>query len=326
MAKLFLVNAVHPHPERSPRLLKVLWAVEAGVAGALGALGRRLGPERASARGNRLLRRLGPRLAKTAVIRRNLEIAFPEKDGAEIEALVGDVWGNFGSTLAEYGHLETICHLEAAQRLEIIPKADFEVFKPGGRPAIFVAAHLANWEIAPGAVVELGVPLTGIYTPLPNPRLDRLLYRNREQLRCGMVEREGAVRHLVKALRKGVSVGLIVDQRVDAGEPVPFFGHDMNTSITPAQLALRFDCELIPVQVRRLESARFRVIFHAPLQPDPTLASDRERILQLTTRLNALFEGWIRDRPGEWWCAKRRWAKQLYGGRHERASKGIDSE
>jgi len=325
LAKLFLTNALHRRLDRSPRLLNGLWAVEAAAAGTLNALGRRLRPERASALGNRLMRRLGPRLRKTAVIRRNLEIAFPEKDGAEIEALVLDVWGNLGSILAEYGHLETLCHREAAQRLEIIRQADFEVFKPNGRPAIFVAAHLANWEMAPGAVVELGIPLTGIYTPLPNPRLDRMLYRARERLGCGMVERQGAVRHLVTALRKGVSVGLIVDQRVDAGEPVPFFGHAMNSSITPAQLALRFDCELIPVQVQRLGDARYRVIFHAPVTADPAVPDDRERVVQMTARLNTLFEAWIRERPGEWWCAKRRWAKQLYARHHERASTGIQN-
>jgi len=318
------VSGQHTALRLVARTVKGLWAVEAGVAGALDTLGRRLRPERASARGRSLLRRLGPRLRKTAVIRRNLEIAFPEKDVLEIAALVRDVWGNMGSVLAEYGHLETICHREAEQRLEILRQADFDVFKPDGPPAIFVAAHLANWEIAPGAVVKLGVPLTGIYTPLTNPRLDRLLYRARERLGCGMVEREGAVRHLVAALRNGVSVGLIVDQRVDAGAPVPFFGHAMNSSITPAQLAQRFDCELIPVQVQRLESARFRVIFHAPVRPDHAVVDDRERVLQMTARLNALFEAWIRERPGEWWCAKRRWAKQLYGGRQERTAAGID--
>jgi KDO2-lipid IV(A) lauroyltransferase len=102
---------------------------------------------------------------------------------------------------------------------------------------------------------------------------------------------------------------LIVDQRVDSGEPVPFFGRDMLTSITPAQLALRFDCDLIPIQTQRLKSARFRVIIHDAVRPDDETADKHSKALQMTRKINALFESWIRERPQEWMCTKRRWPK-----------------
>lgn len=311
MPKVFVADFLRERADKSPRLLRLLWAIEGGLNGALGALSRRVSPDRASAAGRWLLRVLGPRLDKTRIIRHNLQIAFPEKSESEIERLVRDVWGNLGSILTEYPHLGIICNREAASRLEIELRGDSDVFKNGGQPAIFVSAHLANWEIAPGAVAWQGIPLTGIYTPIQNPRIDRMLYRARAKLNCGMVKREGAVRQLIKELKKGVSVGLIVDQRVDVGEAVPFFGHAMNTSITPAQLALRFGCELIPVQVQRLGGARFRVIFHEPVQPDHTTTGEREKILQMTRKVNTLFESWIRERPQEWICTKRRWPKDL---------------
>ena len=311
MAKLFLANALRKRADRSPRLLRLLWAIEGGLIGALAALSRRVSPDRASATGRRLMRALGPRLAKTRVFRRNLQIAFPEKSAGELDELVREIWGNMGAILAEYPHLETICRSEAAQRLEIIRKGDSQVFRDAHRPAVFVSAHLANWEIAAGAVVFVGVPLTGIYTPIQNPWFDRMLYRARLALNCGMVKREGAVRQLMKALKNGISVGLLVDQRVDAGEPVAFFGHDMNTSMTPAQLALRFDCELIPVQVQRREGARYRVIFHEPVRADDGAADEHEKMLQMTRKLNGLFESWICERPHEWMCSKRRWPKDL---------------
>ena len=81
------------------------------------------------------------------------------------------------------------------------------------------------------------------------------------------------------ALKQGTSVGLIVDQRVDSGEPVRFFGRDMLTSITPAQLALRFDCDLIPIQIQRLKGARFRAIIHDAVRPDDETADKHSKIL-----------------------------------------------
>lgn len=306
MAKLFLGDK---HTDRSPRVLQLLWAIESGLLGLLGGLSRLLSPDLASSAGRRLMRRLGPRMDKTRHIRRNLKIAFPEKNTADIDELVRDIWGNLGSILAEYPHLGTICHREAEQRLEYVMRSDPQVFRKTGKPAVFVSAHLANWELAAGAIVHLGIPLSVVYTQLQNPHMERMLYRARQSLGCGLVERDGAGRQLIRCLKQGTSVGLIVDQRVDSGEPVPLFGRDMLTSITPAQLALRFDCELIPVQIQRLKDARFRVIFHEAVEADDETADKPSKALQMTLKINALFESWIRERPQQWMCTKRRWPK-----------------
>jgi KDO2-lipid IV(A) lauroyltransferase len=218
-----------------------------------------------------------------------------------------------GAVLAEFPHLERIYNSKPGEYIELVHTAISEVFQDNAdRPAaVFVTAHLANWEIAAVSIVLQGVPLAVVYTSLQNPKLDRLLRRSRKSLRCELIERDSAGRQLIRQLKQGTSVGLIVDQRVDSGEPVPFFRHNMQTTITPAQLALRFKCDLIPVQVQRLPNARFRVIFHAPITADDETASEREKMLQMTRKTNALFENWIRERPEEWLCSKRRWAKDL---------------
>jgi KDO2-lipid IV(A) lauroyltransferase len=290
-------------------MLKLLWMSESGIVAVIGGLSRLLPADLASRAGARLMRTIGPRLDKTRHVRRNLKIAFPEKSEADIEALIRELWGNVGSTLAEFPHMGTICRRHGEPRVEFVMRGDPEVFRRTGKPVVFVSAHLANWEISAGAVAHLGIPLTAVYTRLQNPYLDRLLLRARQALGCRLVERDSAARELVRCLKQGTSVGLIVDQRVDSGEPVPFFGRDMLTSITPAQLALRFDCDLIPVQVQRLNGARFRIIVHEAVEADDRSADKHTRALQMTRKINGLFESWIRERPQEWMCSKRRWPK-----------------
>ena len=85
----------------------------------------------------------------------------------------------------------------------------------------------------------------------------------------------------------------------------------MLTSLTPAQLALKFGCELIPVQIQRRQGANFRVIFHEPITVDDDSLDNQQKILQMTRKINILFESWIRERPHEWMCTKRRWPKHL---------------
>jgi len=308
LAKLLIGNK---HKTYSPRVLKILSATETVSLNLLVRFGRLFSVDRASRIGARLMRRLGPGLDKTRLIRRNLKLAFPHKSEAELDRLIADIWANLGRILAEYPHLETICHSQAAQYLEFVIPDDLEVFKNPAKPAVFVSAHLANWELAAGSIVQQGVPLRVVYTRLQNPGMDRLLYQAREGLGCGLIERNGAARKLIRCLKHGTSVGLIVDQRVDVGEPVPFFGHNMRSSITPAQLALRFGCELIPVQIQRQHDAHFRVIFHPAIKPTDENAPDEQKFLQMTAKINALFEAWIRERPAEWMCTKRRWPKHL---------------
>ena len=117
MAKLILGDK---HKTHSPRLLRLLWALEAGIVGLLGAIGRLLPADTASRIAARLARRIGPRLDKTRLIRRNLKLAFPEKTPAELDQLVRGIWGKLGSIVSEYPHLPTICGSQADQRLEIV--------------------------------------------------------------------------------------------------------------------------------------------------------------------------------------------------------------
>jgi KDO2-lipid IV(A) lauroyltransferase len=309
MARLILANTFSKAVKRLPLLQRFLWAVEAGIFGIFLGIGRLLSPEHASALGRRIFRAVGPRMDKTRIFRRNLTLAFPEKSASEIEALIRDIWGNLGSVLAEYPHLPTYAVPGEPDRLDIVVNCDSPVFNNTGTAAVFVSAHLANWEIPLAAGIRLGIPLSVLYTPLQNPWLDRMLYRARARMGFSLLPRDGGIRTLVREIGSGRSVGLLVDQRVDSGEPVPFFGLEMNTSTTPARLALRYHCDLIPIRVQRLGDARFRVSFEPPITPSAGITDDHRKILDMTRQLNELFEAWIRERPQEWLCSKRRWAK-----------------
>ena len=309
MAKLLLGNSLKKAADRMPVLKHFLWGIEALVIGAFFGICALLSPDRASAAGRWLFRLAGPHLDKTRIFRRNLSLAFPDKSMAEIEGLIREIWGNVGAVLAEYPHLQAIASDTTPQRTEVVIEGGSRVFRQSGKPAVFVAAHLSNWELPPAAGVKLGLPVSVVYTPLQNPWLDRMLYRAREKMGFSLVPRDGGMRTLIRELSRGRSIGLVVDQRVDEGEPVPFFGIDMNTTITPARLALRYDCELIPIRVERLNGARFRVTFHAPVTAPEGVTDEHRKMLAMTRKVNDLFEAWITENPQDWLCSKRRWPK-----------------
>ncbi len=257
------------------------------------------------------MRALGPRLRRTRRIKTNLALAFPNRSEQEIDQLVREVWGNFGRVLAEYPHLRAICGGGSKPRVDVATRWDIEAWRRAGKPAIFVSAHLGHPELAGCAIVALGIPLTVVYSAQKNPLIDRMVQRKRRATGCEFVAKEAATRPLLRDLESGRSIGLFTDQRVDEGEPLSFFGRDALTTVSPARLALKFDCELVPVRVERLDGARYRVTFHEPVRPEDMASGGHEKALSMMRQINHLFESWIRERPQQWYCIKRRWSKSL---------------
>lgn len=311
MAALFLNDALRKRIDRVASLQRVRWRTEAALLSLFWGVCARLEPQAASAFGARLLRSVGPRLAKDPHVRRNLRLAFPDRTEAEIGELGREVWASAGAVLAEYPHFTAICHDDFAGHVEYVEHYDLDDYRAGRKHGLFVSAHVGNVELTGAAAVRQGIPITAIYAPSQNPFIDRMLRRRREALGCGLISLDEGARPLVRELAEGRSVGLIVDTRDDDGVPVPFFGRDKLTTLAPARLALRFGCELIPGRVERLGPARFRLTAYEPIRPDPELGSDKERAIQMMAELNRLFEGWIRERPEQWLCLKRTWPKTL---------------
>ena len=306
---LFVDSPAWQALRQAPLGQKSVWLAQALGLSTVWLVSAALSPDRASAAGRWLMERLGPRQPRTLKIKRNLRYAFPDRNEDQIEALARETWGNFGAVMAEYPHLGVIRKSRHPQRIETVIKGDIEAFQKPNTPAIFVTAHIGNWELAAGFIVDRGIPLSVIHSEQSNPLVLSLLQRKREMLGCDFVAKEAGVRPLIRLLEKGTSIGLLADVKIPTGEPLSFFGRDALTTVTPARLALKFNCELVPVQVERLHQAHFRITFHPPILPDDPTGDRQTQTLQMTRKINALYESWIHARPGQWWCAKNRWPK-----------------
>lgn len=308
MAKFILGNAFRDKALGHPMAQRVLWALDVVFVGLLLAVFRALPVAWASALGARLGRLFGRILKRrNRHVRANLSLALPDRSPAGIDALAGDVWANAGAVLAEYPNLYRIAdprrdHLEV-EIVEPIPAYD----SPPDRPVVFVAAHMANWELAGAAIAQLGFRPRLMYAPLANPWLDRLMLYYRGALGGDLVSRSAGLRGFLEALKARQAVAMIVDRKIEGGKPLEFFGAQKASSVLPARLALRSKVPLVPVEIQRLPGARFRIRFHAPLEPSDPEAATEAQAIDLTRQINAKFEDWIRARPGEWLCTSKIW-------------------
>lgn len=294
----------------------LMWLLEAGAIGLMWLVCALLPINRASALGRVLMGWLGPRLQLNKKVRRNLTLAFPDRSKQEIRKLARGCWGNFGRVLAEYPHLKTICGSGLERHIEVVLDGQAAAWRDAGRPAVFVSAHLANWELPAAIAVAKDIPLSAIYTPRKNPLIDRMMQYQRRALGCQFASKLGGIRTLYRHLADGRSVGIVADQRVETSELVPFFGRNARTATMPARLALKFDYELVPVRVERIDGPRFRLTVCEPIRPRQDITDPQAQAFDMTHRVNAAFESWIRERPHEWHCTKRRWPKSAAAEAH----------
>ncbi|MDH5748039.1 MAG: lipid A biosynthesis lauroyl acyltransferase [Rhodospirillales bacterium] len=260
----------------------------------------------ASAVGGWLGRTFGPYLGITSRARRNLSLAFPEKTKSEIEAIIAAMWDNLGRTAFEYPHLDRLRFYDDGGDVEVLNPEHIDALKNDGKAGIFFSAHLANWEVAALGAVRRGLPIHLIYRAPNNPWVDRLFHHrlpgDSEMIPKGSI---GAKR-AIKMLTSGEHLGMLVDQKMNDGIAVPFFGRDAMTAPALALFALKYDCPVVPARVERLKGARFRITVFPPLEIVRTgdIHSD---ILANMTRVNAMIESWIREKPEQWLWLHNRW-------------------
>jgi KDO2-lipid IV(A) lauroyltransferase len=290
---------------RPPRLDFSDWLEAAGAALGFGAF-RLLALDWASALGGRLARAIGPRLGISKRARLNLARAMPELASAEIERIVAGMWDNLGRVAAEYPHLRQIRVFDPRGRVETHGFEHMDRAVAAGRRMIIFSGHLANWEIGMLAAAQYGIQVAQIYRAANNPFVDRMITRLRDD--AGELIPKGAVaaKRAIAVLRRGAHLTMLADQKMNDGIPVSFFGRTAMTSSALASLALRFDCELLPARVERLAGARFRLTVYPPL-PLPRSGDHHADVAELMALVNRTLEGWIRERPEEWFWLHRRW-------------------
>ncbi|MDX2221355.1 MAG: lysophospholipid acyltransferase family protein [Rhodospirillaceae bacterium] len=291
-------------PAPAVRLRHRLEAVLAGWA--LAALAK-LNFPLASDAGAALARLLGPLGGAWRTARANLDLALPELDAGTRQAIARQAFANFGRVMAEYAQLPWLWRTRWDRFIDVTGREHLQSL--GRKGAIVFSAHLGNWELIPMVLAALGKPAMIVYRAPNNPLVDARIAAIRGQYAAGLAAKgaEGA-REIVDHLKAGGVVYMLVDQKMNTGLEVPFFGRGAMTGKAVARLALRHACALVPARCERLGDCKFRVSFEAPVWP---AGSDRDEadVREVLTRINQRIEAWVRATPGQWLWMHQRWPK-----------------
>ena len=268
-----------------------------------------IGLKNASNIGSILGRLVGPLFRSKKITENNIKIGLGNIDKRKQEKIINDMWSNIGRTLAEYVYLKDFKFNESKlNHIKINGLNYLDQIKKSNESVIFFSGHFANFELMAMELDKSGIKTAAIYRPLNNIFLNPVMEYLRMKYICPNQIRKGRIgtREIINKMKNGYSIALMADQRVGEGKKIPFFNKPAHTTTIPAQLALKYNCKLVPIFLKRLDGVNFEMTILEPYKVEKTGSRDQD-VKNITIKINQELEKMILLNPGQWLWSHNRW-------------------
>ena len=243
---------------------------------------------------------LGPLFRSKLSIINNLKKAQIKGDYKQIAT---NVLGNYGRIFAEYVHLKNFKNDKLNNHISIEGREYLEKIKNNKKSVVFISGHFNNFELMAMQIDKAEVDCAAIYRPLNNPYLNKIMEKIRKRDICKKQIKKGrsGTREIIKLLKKGTSISLMVDQRVREGEKALFFKHLATSTTIPAQLIKKYNCDLVPIYIERKNKFDFKMYVSKPIKINKNKSSG-----EITLFINKILEKMILKNVDQWiWTHER---------------------
>ena len=251
--------------------------------------------------------KIGPLVKSKKVVEENIYRVF--KNNINNKKIIAEMWSNYGKVFVEYIYLNKFKNNSSKNKLVNIKglKILEEVVK-NKKPVIFISGHFANFELMSMELVKQQINLATIYRPLNNIFLNPLMEYLRKKFICKNQIKKGisGTRECMNYLNNNYSIALMVDQRVSEGRRLPFFKRGALTTTLPAQLALKYKCDIIPIHISRNIDNSFKMEVYDPIRVSEKKSSEENKI-DISLKINKIIEEMILKNPGQWIWTHNRW-------------------
>ena len=262
-----------------------------------------IGYKNSSNLGAKITSFLGPMFRKKTLILKNLDRAFPNEE-IDNEKKIKKIWENYGRILSDYIYLKDFRNGTKNNYINVEGREILNSIKKKKSPVVFVSGHFNNFELMAMEIEKNDIKVAAIYRPLNNLFLNPMMENIRKKYVCKRQIKKGisGTREILKLFKNGVSIALMIDQRVSEGIKIKFFNHEAYTTTIPAQLIKKFGCDVIPVHIERNKRYHFNIKFFEPISFDKN-----KNIMQVTLELNKILEKMILKNPDQWIWTHNRW-------------------
>jgi KDO2-lipid IV(A) lauroyltransferase len=236
----------------------------------------------------------------------NLDLAYGDEiTRAEKKAILKESMENLGILTAEFPHVQALHSGDPDDFFEVRNVENVDQTRGG----IAISAHMSNWEWM-AVILSIHNPNNCVVVrPLDNPRLYSEIRRLRGDTGLLMLDKKDTGTKIIKAVREGHMVGLLVDQSARSnGVPVNFFGQPCWATIGPVMVAMRAKAPIYPISMHREANGKYVLTCHPPITIERTGDIHRD-LISNTQACQDAIEMIVREHPGQWMWIHKRWKK-----------------
>ncbi len=253
-------------------------------------------------------------LGRRRITLKNLALALPEKPQRERVKLARAAYDHFGQMIAESamvlaGKIDRDKLMELVDGSEMQKLLDLEKNTKAGILAI--TGHLGNFELLSHYTGTQSIRQGHVVARKgTNQRIDdRIVTPMRESFGNRVIYKHRALPHVVRALRRGEHVGLLIDIKSGRkeGVPVTFFGKETYAIKSSAYLQIKLGVPVVPITMARVAPKRYKLIVSEPIQWADNGKPIEEQIAELTQLHQTALEKLIRQYPEQWLWMHNRW-------------------
>lgn len=244
---------------------------------------------------------IGPLAGMRGRIRTNLAHVCPDLPPAEVARLTRKVPENMARTIGEIFTGAEFLERARASTVEGDGLHALRDAHANGQPVLLVTAHLGNYDAARGYLIAQGFNVAGFYMPMTNPAFNRRYVEAISVIGEPVFARgRDGLAGMLRFLRQGGMVGMVVDHFMAHGVPLDFMGKPARTALSAAELALKYNALLVPVYgIRQPDGLSFTIRIEAPIMHTDAVT--------MTKALNASLEALVRSHMDQWMWSHRRW-------------------
>ena len=240
----------------------------------------------------------------------NLTHAFPEKPATEHHRIARAAFSSMSRAMLDSVTSDLLSDAEVDRAVSVADWKGLDVLLAAHQPVLIASGHLGSWELFAEVMARRGHVFSAVVRPLSGA-FNNWLVRSRERAGVELIHQRGALRNMLKAMRRGRAVVQLIDQALPGPEAlwVPFFGRPASTTPAISMAALRSGAPVyVVVAVRHEGQLQMRVEGPVPVPDRPTR---REALFAHTAALTAILEGHVRCYPEQWLWLHRRWKGQI---------------
>jgi KDO2-lipid IV(A) lauroyltransferase len=255
----------------------------------------------------------------SAIVTRNLELAFPGKNSREISRLKKKIYRHFSTIFTQ-----VITLFVKKKPEKILPpiiinnRRILDKILKLGKGVILFSAHFGNWELAPFIISrEINKKTYNIARRMDNPLIEKKVTEFRKYMGSHIIYKKGSIKTILKELKRNQVIGMIIDQNTlpEEGVFVDFFSHKVCAIPSVAQIHLKWNIPIVPVFIH-YEPGQIvcDILEEVGFKKSDDFKKD---VVDLTQICNTLIEEKIRQYPEQWFWFHNRWKNQPQGDSHE---------